>query len=61
MTYLDNVRRLQENMRISLEAQLRAQRLVHDARNIRQRIAGQRFLRMLRSSVQYAGERPAQD
>jgi len=48
-------------MRTSMEAQLRAQRLVHDARNIRQRIAGQRFLRTLKSSVQYAGERPAED
>ena len=40
-------KRVEANLQAAVENQLRAQQLVHDARNIRQRIAGRRFVASL--------------
>jgi hypothetical protein len=40
-------RRTQASIAAAVQARLRAQRLIHEARNIRQRIAGRRFLASL--------------
>jgi hypothetical protein len=40
--------RIQGNLRKARQAQSRAEQLIHDARNVRQRIAARRFLKELR-------------
>jgi hypothetical protein len=40
-------RRVEASLETAMQEQLRAQQLIHDARNIRQRIAGRRFLKAL--------------
>ncbi|HZS67747.1 MAG TPA: hypothetical protein VFA72_11570 [Burkholderiales bacterium] len=43
-------RRVEANLRIAGQTVLQAQRLVHDARNLRQRVLGRRYLKKLRES-----------
>jgi hypothetical protein len=43
-------RRVEASLRTAEETVLRAQQLIHEARNIRHRIVGRRFLKKLRES-----------
>ena len=40
-------KRVETSLQTAMQEQVRAQQLIHDARNIRQRIAGRRFLETL--------------
>jgi len=40
-------RRVEASLQAAVQARTRAHQLIHDARNIRQRIAGRRFLKAL--------------